>query len=95
MRINNFGQFYSFIKQHSINNNGIINNFAAKVEEYKNFCNCHKSDKEKKFNECNQLYINVVKNVIPTMKTHLFGLIPDTLIEFYYSDSFHITTITK
>jgi hypothetical protein len=58
-------------------------------------CQCKKNEKTRKSNECNSKYIEIVNNVLPTIKPQLFANTQDSCIEFYHNHSFLINVINK
>lgn len=93
MRINNIGEFKTFLTDNNLENiHSDIANFAACVSQYNLICSCKRAQKNQKFEICNQQYINVVSRILPEYK-HLF-IKSNESIEFYYNQVYHIITLS-
>jgi len=96
MRINNFGEFKTFLVDNKLDDlDSTVADFIACVMQYSVFCSCKKAQKNQKHEICNQQYTHVVLHVMTSKKDVVFSKIADNLVEFYYNQNYHITTISR
>lgn len=96
MRINNIGEFKTFLTENQLDNlDSSVADFVACVVQYSLFCSCKKAQKNQKYEICNRQYINVVLNTLSSKKDMVFSKIPHDSIEFYYSQNYYIATLSR
>lgn len=96
MRINNFGEFKTFLVENKLDDlNAETADFIACVMQYNVLCSCKKLQKIQKHELCNQQYINLVSNILPKQKDIIFSKIQHDLLEFYYNYNFHISSMLR
>jgi hypothetical protein len=96
MRINNIGEFKTFLIDNQLDNlDSATADFVACVLQYNIFCSCKKTQKAQKHEMCNQQYIHVVSTTLTTKKDLIFVNLPYDTIEFYYNQNYHIATLSR
>lgn len=96
MRINNIGEFKTFIIENNLDTlDSAVADYIACVLQYNLFCSCKKVQKNQKHEQCNQQYIHVVSNVLTPNKNLMFAKLPYDTIEFYYNHAYHIATLSR
>src|ERR1035437_3740924 len=67
MDIRNSTQFVNFIKKGGLKNLDMtFMQLSQCIEKISHACNCHRSeDKQKMYNNCNVIYMNAVRGVVP------------------------------
>jgi hypothetical protein len=96
MRINNIGEFKTFLVDNQLDNlDSTVVEFVACVLQYNLFCSCKKAQKSQKHEICNQQYMHAVSTTLTTKKDIIFSKIQDNTIEFYYNQNYHIATISR
>lgn len=93
MRVNNFGEFASFlVERHYENLTPEISQFIECAYLYATMCNCKKTKKAQKYEVCAQQYQNIVLNILPNVKEKILIDVEDKKIEFF-SNSFFVGII--
>ena len=96
MRINNIGEFKTFLIDNQLDNlDSTVADFIACVLQYSVFCSCKKAQKAQKHEICNQQYIHAVSTTLTANKDLLFVNLPYDTIEFYYNQNYHIATLSR
>lgn len=96
MRINNFGEFKTFLIENNMDNlNTDICDFIACVSQYNCLCVCKKTQKTQKGEICNNLYKNIVVNILPRYKDLIFEKIKEDNIDFFYNQNWQISTLNR
>lgn len=96
MRINNIGEFKTFLVDNQLDNlDSTVADFVACVLQYNVFCSCKKAQKAQKHELCNQQYIHVAAKILPTNKDLIFSKVSCDVIEFYYNQNYHIATLLR
>lgn len=96
MRINNIGEFKTFLTDNKLDNiDSATADFIACVLQYNVFCSCKKVQKNQKYEQCNQQYIHVVLNILTPKKDLMFANLSDNVVEFYYNQFYHIATLSR
>lgn len=96
MRINNIGEFKTFLTDNKLADlDSSIADFVACVMQYSLLCSCKKAQKNQKHEICNQQYVHVVSNILPLKKDLIFATISDNSLEFYYNQNYFIATISR
>ena len=94
MKINTFGEFYNFIQSTLVNLHPDFTDFTACVSGYNSTCICKKQEKTRKFQICNEKYINVVQNIVPLFKAEILEAAKSKTITFSHSGGFVIYTLS-
>jgi hypothetical protein len=85
MDIRNTTQFVNFIKKGGLEN--LDMNFlqlSQCVDKLAHACNCHRAeDKQKMHNNCNVIYMNAVRGVVPRFKNEFLSKTEDRQIQFF------------
>lgn len=71
-----------------------LNNLRDCVSQLSKICNCQKSRKAQKGEECNVLYINFASTVAPNMIEYFKSKTNDATITFTHGSNHVISTIT-
>jgi len=96
MRINNIGEFKTFLIENQLDNiDTATADFVACVLQYSVLCSCKKAQKNQKHDQCNQQYIHTVLHVFSNKKDILFSRLQVDTIDFYYNQSYHIATLSR
>lgn len=96
MRINNIGEFKTFLTDNQLDNiDPSIADFVACVLQYSLFCSCKKTQKNQKYEICNQQYLHVVLQILPSKKDLIFSKTPHDSLEFYYNQIYYIATLSR
>jgi hypothetical protein len=96
MRINNIGEFKTFLIDNQLDNlDSATADFVACVLQYSVFCSCKKAQKAQKYEICNQQYIHVAATILPANKNLVFSKVSCDTIEFYYNQNYHIATLSR
>lgn len=96
MKINTFGEFYTFLQKNNfVNLDTAIADFCACVSQYNVLCACKKQSKINKGEICNDQYINIVNNVLPRYKDQLLDQLNMATITFAYNNNFIIGSISR
>lgn len=96
MRINNIGEFKTFLTDNKLEDiDTAVADFIACVIQYSLFCSCKKAQKNQKHEICNQQYCHVVLQVLPSKKDLIFSKVTDDTIEFYYNQNYYIATLSR
>lgn len=89
MNIANVTEFAAFVGNNNLM--GLDSSLAQVIQcinNYKSACNCWKrEDKQKLYNNCNAIYYNCVKMVIPRLKKEFMSKTTDRQISFYGENS--------
>lgn len=85
MEIRNVTQFADFLSSSRLREKDTIFTQTVNcVNNYRAACNCYKKeDKITLYNQCNKLYGDAVKFIIPKFKNEILSKIPDRQISFY------------
>lgn len=97
MQIANVTQFVGFINAHGlINTDGIFRQIVQCVNTYASSCNCYKvRDKQMMYANCNKLYADSVKHILPRMKNELLAKIADRQITFLADNGTIISILSR
>lgn len=96
MKINTFGEFYSFITNNTLDNlHPQLADFGYCVSQYNSLCACKKNAKLQRGDECTRQYINIINTVIPSLKEEVLSKTVDGVIEFYYNNNFFIGALSR
>jgi len=96
MRINNIGEFKTFLLENQLDNlDSSVADFVACVIQYNLFCSCKKAQKNQKHEICNQQYCHVVLNTLSSKKDLIFSKTPHDSLEFYYNQIYYIATLSR
>ena len=94
MRISNLNELYNYIKtKESLTNNGSLMQLCVCIDQFKNICSCKAKEKGQKLFECNNQYVNTIKNLDQNTIDLLLSVPEDKTIEFY-DNSNYIRTIS-
>ena len=97
MDIRNPTQFINFVKQGGLEN--LDMNFmqlAQCLDKFSHACNCHKAeDKQKMYNNCNVIYMNSVRGVVPRFKNEFLSKTEDRQIQFFLDNGTLIGLICR
>lgn len=97
MDINNVTQFVNFIVSNQFG--ALDTTFVQLVNCINNFsaaCNCHKvEDKRKFYNQCNKLYIDAVRIVVPKHKNVILARVPEGRITFRSDNGSLIAIVSR
>ncbi len=94
MKISNLNEFYNYIKtKESLNSNGYLMSLCACVDQFKNICSCKAKEKGQKLFDCNNQYVNTIKNLDQNTIDLLLSVTEDKTIEFH-DNSNYIKTIS-
>jgi len=91
MNIGSYQSCLNFIGQDQI---ASLTNLRDCVMQLSKICNCQKSRKSQKSEECNVLYINFASKVAPTMVDYFKTKTDDSTIVFSHGSNHVISTIT-
>jgi hypothetical protein len=85
MDIRNPTQFANFIKTGELMNlDMVFLQICHCIENVSKACNCHGNDaKQKMYNNCNVLYANAVRTLVPRFKDNFLSKTEDRQIQFY------------
>ena len=73
MKISNLNEFYNYIKtKESLNSNGYLMSLCACVDQFKNICSCKAKEKGQKLFDCNNQYVNTIKNLDQNLQRLIF-----------------------
>ena len=97
MKINNVTQFSNFIEQNDISKlDGIFSQIVNCINNYSKACNCYKlEDKQRMYVDCNKLYNNAIRNVVPRFKGDILSKIPERQISFYADNGSLISIVSR
>ena len=97
MDIRNATEFVNFIKQGGLGT--LDTNFTQLVnciEKYATSCNCHRADdKRNLYNNCNVIYMNSVRAVVPRFKNEFLSKTEDRQIQFFQDNNARIGLICR
>lgn len=91
MNIGSYQACLSFIGSDQISS---LNNLRECVTQVSKLCNCQKSKKVQKSEECNVLYINFASKVAPSMIDYFRTKTTDSTIIFTHGSNHVISNIT-
>ncbi len=91
MTIGTYQEFYSIVKDDLPI---IARQLADCIDAVKRICACKKSQRQKKSNECNDIYINFIKNNGEGLKEYFATKTLDKTIIFNHSTHHTIFTLT-
>jgi hypothetical protein len=96
MEIKNVTQFNNFISGNNLSNSHPnFSKLTLCLTDYSRMCNCgNQIDRDKKYNECNQLYIQAINSISPQLKYLMMSKITDSYISFNV-DNRHIKSIYR
>lgn len=85
MDIRNSTQFANFINKGGLQNLDMtFMQIITCIDNYSHACNCqHAADKQKMYNNCNVIYMNAVRGVVPRFKNEFLAKTEDRQIQFY------------
>ena len=97
MNIGNITQFSSFISSNNIGHlDGIFSQIVNCINNYSAKCNCYKlEDKQRMYADCNKLYNNAIRNVVPRFKNEILSKIPERQISFYTDNGTLISIVSR
>lgn len=96
MRINNIGEFKTFLVENELDNlDSSVADFVACVMQYSLFCSCKKAQKNQKYEICNNQYIHIVLQILPSKKDLIFSKISHEALDFYYNQNYYIATLSR
>ena len=90
MRVNNFQEFNNIIKTTNL---PIRQQLSDCITILSKICNCKKQQKNKKAEECNNLYINFIKGNAANLKHFWKTITSDPDISFFHNTHHHIITV--
>jgi hypothetical protein len=97
MEIGNVTQFSNFISSNNlIRLDGIFQEITNCINNYNASCNCYKlSDKQAMYVNCNKLYSNAIKNIIPKFKYDILSKTSDNKIIFKLDNGTIISILSR
>jgi hypothetical protein len=94
MRISNLNELYNYIKtKDPLTTNGSLMQLSACVDQFKNICSCKAKEKGQKLFDCNNQYVNTIKNLDQNTIDLLLSVTEDKTIEFH-DNSNYLRTIS-
>lgn len=97
MEIKNVTQFCNFIKSNNLTAlDSVFSQIITCINNYAASCNCHKvQDKQKIYDNCNRLYTDAVRNIVPKFKNVILPKIPEGRISFYVDNGGLISILSR
>lgn len=97
MTIGNVTQFANFITSQGLNRlDGTLQQIVTCINNYSTACNCHKvEDKRKMYDNCNRLYSDAVRHVIPKLKNEILAKIPERQVSFHMDNGTLILILSR
>ena len=90
MIIGNYQTFFNLVKSDNVEN---FRPLIDCVNTLSKICSCQKDRRSKKSTECNTLYINIVKHIVPSMVEYFKTKTPDSDIGFNHDTHHQILTL--
>lgn len=90
MIIKNYQQFYDFIKDENLPIKTELLNCITSVIKT---CNCKKELRRKRSEQCNELYVNWIKNNASNYKAYWKQKTNSGYIRFFQNETFEILTV--
>jgi hypothetical protein len=95
MTITNITEFFFLINNHGLSGlNPVFSRFTSCVNSFNGTCNCKAAEKNKKLNECIQLY-GECASVLPSYKETLFNKFPNEAFIELRNNSSILNTIRR
>lgn len=90
MIINNFQEFFRLIKDEPL---PIVKSLEACITSAARICNCQRTAKLKKLDECNTIYVEYIKSNAALIANILKRKTQDTTFTFNSGNTTHIATV--